>query len=369
MKDQLHDLVKKKPFYCSLLFDGSTDKTTTEKEVISIKVIENGTPRIRLLGIVEPDTCDAQGILKAVAQKCEENQLNLSNCLTATAADGASVNFGKTTGVLTRLQHQSAPWMIKVHCIAHRLELCLKDAFKETYFIQIDDLLTRLYSLYRRSAKKWRQLKDLGEALEEHVLKPTRAQGKRWINHRRKALVALAANYRSLSVHLLQGADEPGQDKVKLKAYWRQLTSSKFVLHMVLYQDLLAELAELSLDFQADELSLSSVRSRVVASQTALLCSVLNAFTSTSSAGVFEFKGVAISHHSTSDEAFRHQRVEIVNRITDCISQRFATFSTDPVLLAAEIFDPHNMPENISAIEPYGDEEVQRLCEHFEPLL
>ncbi|KAI4803880.1 hypothetical protein KUCAC02_025527 [Chaenocephalus aceratus] len=227
--------------------------------------------------------------------------------------------------------------------------------------------------------QKWRELKDLGEALEEHVLKPRRAQGTRWINHRRKALVALAANYRSLSVHLLQGADEPGQGKVKLKAYWRQLTSSTFVLHMVLYQDLLAELSELSLDFQADELSLSSVRSRVVASQTALLRQrekpgpylrpVLNAFTSTSSAGVFEFKGVAISHHSTSDEAFRHQRVEIVNRITDCISQRFATFSTDPVLLAAEIFDPHNMPENISAIDPYGDEEVQRLCEHFEPLL
>ncbi|KAF3837891.1 hypothetical protein F7725_009659 [Dissostichus mawsoni] len=61
--------------------------------------------------------------------------------------------------------------------------------------------------------QKLRQLKDLGEALEEHVLKPTRAQGTRWINHRRKALVALAANYRSLSVHLLQGADEPGQDK------------------------------------------------------------------------------------------------------------------------------------------------------------
>ncbi|KAK5916014.1 hypothetical protein CesoFtcFv8_001555 [Champsocephalus esox] len=116
-----------------------------------------------------------------------------------------------------------------------------------------------------------------------------------------------------------------------------------------------------------------------VASQTALLRQrekpgpylrpVLNAFTSTSSAGVFEFKGVAISHHSTFDEAFRHQRGEIVNRITDCISQRFATFSTDPVLLAAEIFDPHNMPENISAIDPYGDEEVQRLFEHFEPLL
>ncbi|XP_034086343.1 uncharacterized protein LOC117555554 isoform X2 [Gymnodraco acuticeps] len=123
------------------------DKTTTEKEVISIKVIENGTPRIRLLGIVEPDTCDAQGILKAVAQKCEENQLNLSNCLTATAADGASIHFGKTTGVLTRLQQQSAPWMIKVHCIPHRLELCLKDAFKETYFTQVKNTLNMKNSI------------------------------------------------------------------------------------------------------------------------------------------------------------------------------------------------------------------------------
>jgi len=87
--------------------------------------------------IVEPDTCDTRGIFNAILQKCQENQLNLTSCLTATAADGASVNFGKKTGVLTQLQEQLAQWMIRLHCIAHRLELCLKDAFKDTYFTQV----------------------------------------------------------------------------------------------------------------------------------------------------------------------------------------------------------------------------------------
>lgn len=38
------------PFYCSVLFDGSTDKSTEEKEMISIKVIEDGRPKIKFLG-------------------------------------------------------------------------------------------------------------------------------------------------------------------------------------------------------------------------------------------------------------------------------------------------------------------------------
>lgn len=69
-------------------------------------------------------------------QKCAENNFDLSGCLTATAADGAAVNFGKINGVLTKLQER-VPWMLKVHCVAHRLELRLKDAFKGTHFEQV----------------------------------------------------------------------------------------------------------------------------------------------------------------------------------------------------------------------------------------
>ena len=37
-------------FYCSILFDGSSDKSQSEKEVISIKFIEDGVQKIKLLG-------------------------------------------------------------------------------------------------------------------------------------------------------------------------------------------------------------------------------------------------------------------------------------------------------------------------------
>ena len=54
MIDELEELLKPSqpevPFYCSLLFDGSTDKAISEKEVISIKLIEDGVPKIKLLG-------------------------------------------------------------------------------------------------------------------------------------------------------------------------------------------------------------------------------------------------------------------------------------------------------------------------------
>ncbi|KAK5922883.1 hypothetical protein CgunFtcFv8_020111 [Champsocephalus gunnari] len=98
---------------------------------------------------------------------------------------------------------------------------------------------------------------------------------------------------------------------------------------------------------------------------------VITAFTNTGSTGVFIYKGVEISTSSTSAEAFHRQRSEIVNIINACIGQRFSTFSTDPVLLTSEIFDPVNMlaEDNINAIQQYGDSELRKLCEHFEPLL
>ena len=44
-------------------------------------------------------------------------------------SDGTSVMLGKKSGVLALLKEQ--PSLIGVHCSAHRLELCYKDAMKK----------------------------------------------------------------------------------------------------------------------------------------------------------------------------------------------------------------------------------------------
>ena len=79
-----------------------------------------------------------------------------------------------------------------------------------------------------------------------------RAQGTGWIDHRRRAVACLADNnFCSIVTHLQERQEEAGPDKEKIQSMVK-LTSPKFVLHMVIYQDLLADLAELSLDFQSD---------------------------------------------------------------------------------------------------------------------
>ena len=60
----------------------------------------------------------------------------------AVAADGAAVNFGRVGGVLSKIEASQAPWLVKIHCVAHRLELALKDAFKGTYFTEVNNIIT-----------------------------------------------------------------------------------------------------------------------------------------------------------------------------------------------------------------------------------
>ena len=49
--DDMHLLFDQKPFYCSLLFDGSSDKTLKEKEAISIKVLDKQTGVAKILSL------------------------------------------------------------------------------------------------------------------------------------------------------------------------------------------------------------------------------------------------------------------------------------------------------------------------------
>lgn len=122
--------------------------------------------------------------------------------------------------------------------------------------------------MYKRSAKKLKQLKNAGEAFNEHVLKPVRAAGTRWIDHRKKALAVLERDYSAMVAQFqTMGSEEqkdvPAADRAKARGYATRLTSLHFILYMAHYQDLLENLAELSLHMQDESLVLSSVRSEI----------------------------------------------------------------------------------------------------------
>ena len=96
-------------------------------------------------------------------------------------ADSASVNSGKKNGVKTKLQTENQ-WLTFGWCVAHRLELALKHALTGTTFDEIDELILRLYYVYKKSPKKLRQLKELCEIYEdsqfcESGYRPKKASG------------------------------------------------------------------------------------------------------------------------------------------------------------------------------------------------
>lgn len=108
--------------------------------------------------------------------------MTLKKKLIGFAADGATVNRGQREGVIGIL-NAKLPWVIYVWCLAHRLELSMKDALQPTCFNSADDMLLRLYYLYENSPKKLSQLRDLhslyGQTFEfdEGGIRPKRASG------------------------------------------------------------------------------------------------------------------------------------------------------------------------------------------------
>ena len=99
------------------------------------------------------------------------------------------------------------PWLYWAWCYSHRLELACKDALTSPLFAEINEMLLRLYYLYKKSLKKSQELSAIVEDLKEVFLFPSggglpvRCQGTRWISHKRKALQRVIDRFRAYISH------------------------------------------------------------------------------------------------------------------------------------------------------------------------
>ena len=71
----------------------------------------------------------------------------------------------------------------------------MKDAFQDSAFAKIDEMLLKLHYLYKKSPKRLRELKIFSEAMEHVVPKPNKACATRWIKHKYRAMENILTNY------------------------------------------------------------------------------------------------------------------------------------------------------------------------------
>ena len=218
----LHDNVSKKlknsNFY-SILFDGSTDNSVKEQEgffVLTFDPKPDGKPdkveaKMNFFGIKNTKASDggaaATGIKHGIEECFKDAKIDdFTKKLIGFCFDGANVNKGDKTGVMAKMLKKS-PWLVFIWCMAHRLELAIKEGLGGTKFDDINEMLLNIYLLYEKSSKKLSQLGELVEKLKDLYeftsggIKPKRSCGTRWIAHKISAMKVLIDKWVYICIH------------------------------------------------------------------------------------------------------------------------------------------------------------------------
>ena len=383
--------------FISIYSDGSTDRSTKEKEVIMVRVIENHYPVIKYLMIKEPENTKAEGILEAICKAFEE--VGVENYQAKTVgycSDGAAVMMGEKKGVLKLFKEaKEAPWVVSVWCMAHRLELAIKDTFKGTYFdTVVMDVLTSIYSFYNASAKRLKEAQEIAEIMEEHFSRPEKANGTRWVAHKLRAVTKLISNWLTVVVHLQHyGKDpaNPGDLKAKAKGILKKMTRYKCLWYLHFMKDVLTEVSRVSLMFQRDDLHISSVVSKLQSVHDTLRCMVnnpgenLKQFLGKVEEGQYKeqkllnvpawaaapIEAVESDDNPDVTYAMSPEAHTVVEKLLECLQSRFEDMHEKPLFQAGHVFDHKNWPEytDREALLMYGHDEIDTLTEHLKVVL
>ena len=202
MKEDESQLVNKQGFI-SVMADSGTDTSNKDLELVYVRFLENGLLVNKYVAVVELKNADANGVIASINTGMV--QFGLENWKSQTVAfgsDGASVYVGRLNGVVAKLRVE-IPWLLGVHCIAHRLELSVLDALKhEEQLNNVQEMLQGLYKHYHYSPKALRELKELAQVLDEKINKSVNLRGTRWLPHISRALTVMIKSFSVIYAHL-----------------------------------------------------------------------------------------------------------------------------------------------------------------------
>ena len=121
-------------------------------------------------------------------------------------------------------------------------------------------MLKKLHKRYHYSPKALRELREIADALDEKIIKPTRLQGTRWIPHMNKATKTLARIFPVLVAHFEHvGEAGPGQATAEVRGRGRFLTTKlrdfRVLRFMFFFRDVLDILSRFSLRLQQKSVS------------------------------------------------------------------------------------------------------------------
>ena len=304
--------------------------------------------------------------------------------------DGTSVNIGDH-GLKMYLQ-QTAPWIEVFWCLAHRLELSLKDAVKDTLFVSIDEMLLRVYYLYEKSPKKCRELETVIEELQACFTveefpkkgghKPLRACGTRFVAHKVAALDRLVDRFGAYLNHLTLLVDDPKTKPIDrqtlMKGYILKWRDARMLLGSAYICDLLKPSSTLCKILQEEDACVVRAIESVMKTSNSgdklkvtnfedlpTVKKVMGRMSDGDVPGSKVYQGVLPMNYESSLTFLKgkHQELEYITRIQDCLRDRVKIQSTEFLTHAITILAIHGWEK--SANTAFGYEVLEYVSTRF----
>ena len=192
-------------------------------------------PRLEFFEYLELDSSqDATGIFDAMTVAFQKHDLSsLLQKIIFLSSDGSSVNSSHKSGLISLLC-EDREWITFIWCFCHRLELSLKDGLK-AYTSPVDESLMHLFYLYKISSKKHIELKKLYQLMKGRFemygdgVRPAKATGTGWIDHKIRAIERVVDMYGLYCQHLQHAITDrkKSQDRASLQGKFNKPVDAK----------------------------------------------------------------------------------------------------------------------------------------------
>ena len=307
--------------------------------------------------------------------------------MTNLSVDGASVNSGIHNGLGAKMRESTA-WLSTIHCFNHSLELAVKDTFNTTFFKEVDNMLLKLFYLYRESPKRLRELKMFGEMYDQSIPKLYKSYGTTWIAHEVKAMEIALNNNGIYIKHLesLANTDSQALKRAEIAGEVKSEKNGKFLIHLAIYLDVLTPLKVIGLGFQKEKHDPTEAVRRIKEftwTMTKLqllidasldsdnggrLTHLTKLFKEVDENNMYqEVKLVNFKIHKKSASAFYK---EIITKLAEKMEDRFKVVSTSPIFEnLILVLDVSMRPLEVNILSSYYNDEIFAVTNHYEQLL
>jgi len=273
---------------------------------------------------------------------------------------------GQFKGVATRFKNKY-PRLKTFHCMAHRLELAVKNAVDDVNPVShFRTFIDCIYKHYSMSPKNQHGLQIIASDLGAQLLKVRKIFDVRWVFSSFQAMKAVWRGFPALYGHIQQCStdrDRSRSEKAKCKGIISRMSSWLFVAEVAMLKDALRLLTQLSHFCQNKKANIMEAQSRVGNVIDSLSClketegksvkAFMDSFATTEA-----FKGVKLLRNDGDEVKFIRLRSQFYQALCDKMRQRFVC--TD-LLSNLKALDEANWPNDPIERTLYGDKQVSSL--------